>query len=569
MYDSFYNLSEKPFRINTDPRFLWLGEKHQEALANLEYGLVNHNGLVVLTGDIGTGKTTLVNAFLDALSDKVCVAKINHTNLEPEQFLSLMAKTFDPNVVASGKSDLLLFFHGFLKKEHANGRIVLLIVDEAHHLSAEIFEEIRLLTNIEQGGKSLLNVMFVGQRELMPILLSHQCRALRQRITLFYNIEALTREETALYVGHRLRVSGTPEPLFSPAAINKIYAFTGGNPRTINLLCDRALLTGYVTGAHFINKKIITECAYEIDLLRKGSISVFLTVVDRIRACGVFLLREAAKAFAEMKTRKKPASAYRLARLHSMGGILAESVLSRFRRSTALARRNIVMGLTASALPFLFVTWTLYAFSVADGQEPDIALKQPKPAFAELAPVIGNQEQKAAVLSPDPVTGAAAEFVSSSSKPEVRKAATTAANMSFTDETVAISDRVNTASAESNAGQAIELVDANEIGGPAVWGRGGGADAQRLLLKNKAAGFSHQVKWPQETLYSIALWYTGSGEYWKEIAAANPSIAPTQIHIGDTITIPPSLIRTHVPMPLGFLESRGVNSLFLTNHPES
>jgi len=589
MYESFYNLSEKPFQINTDPRFLWLGEKHQEALANLKYGLADRNGLVVLTGDIGTGKTTVVNALLEALDDKVSVAKINHTSLEPDQFLSLMAKTLDPEFVVAGKSDLLLFFHNFLKKEHADGRTVLLVVDEAHRLSAAAMEEIRLLTNIEQDGKSLLSCIFVGQRELLPILHSPQCRALRQRITLYYNIEALTSEETALYVQHRLNVSGAMAPLFSPAAITRIHRYTKGYPRMINILCDRALVTGYVRGAHLIDEGIITECAREIDLLPKRSTHLFWTKVNWMRSRGESLLMCAAKAEANLKSRAKTAvefisSAH--SRWHSTGGLLAKSVLSRFGHLMARHRRGIVMGLAASSVTLLFSTWTIQALSVAEDPEHAIALKRPETTAAEPGPAFKNQAQKATALQRDLPAMDAAESVSSSSQPEAQPTATTFEKKPLTGKDAATApnslpsvqatllDQVDTASDEDNFKRSVEPVEANGDGELQVevniaWPYTRAlmesaaetmarslADADRLLLKDKPPSFSHTVKWPRETLYSIALWYTGSGEHWKQIAAANPSIAPNQIHIGNAIAIPLALIKTRQPLPSGFLENR-------------
>lgn len=264
MYDSFYNLAEKPFDISADPRFLWCSETHNEALANLKYGVMERNGVVVLTGDIGTGKTTLVNALLDMLSDDVRIAKINHPSLEATEFLTLVAKTFDPSAIVVGQSDLLLFFSSFLKKVHNDGKIALLIVDEAHHLTPEVLEEIRLLSNIEQNGTRLLNIIFIGQKELKPMLSLPRCRALQQRITLYYEIQLLSQAETAKYVSHRLNVCGRKEQLFTSSALQKIYAFSRGNPRLINILCHRALLTGYVKNRRTIDGDIITECSQEI-----------------------------------------------------------------------------------------------------------------------------------------------------------------------------------------------------------------------------------------------------------------------------------------------------------------
>jgi type II secretory pathway predicted ATPase ExeA/Tfp pilus assembly protein PilF len=265
MYTSFYHLTAKPFQISTDPRFLWFGEKHREAMANLKYGLLDRNGFIVLTGDVGTGKTTLINALVDTLDGHVRVVKINHPSLEINEFLALVAKTLDPLVAAADKSDLLLFFDRFLQKAHTDGEVVLLIVDEAHRLSMDLLEEIRLLSNIERAGEKLLSIILVGQNEIKAKLRAPQCRALRQRITSLYDIQALSKEETRQYMGHRLKVSGTQRPLFTSVAIDEVYAISQGNPRVINILCDRALLTGYVKECMTINADIITECGRELD----------------------------------------------------------------------------------------------------------------------------------------------------------------------------------------------------------------------------------------------------------------------------------------------------------------
>ncbi len=267
MYTAFYGMKEKPFQISTDPRFLWLGEKHREALANLKYGLLDRNGFVVLTGDVGTGKTTLVNALIDALDESVLVAKINHPSLDTGQFLALIAKTLEPEIGSTDKSDLLIFFNRYLKRAYEDGKVVLLIIDEAHRLSVEVLEEIRLLSNIEYAGQKLLSIFFVGQDEIKPMLQTPECRALRQRITSLYDIDALLPEETRQYVDYRLKVSGTTEPLFTTEALQIIHALSGGNPRVINTLCDRALLTGYVKEQRVIDTDIAIECGQELELI--------------------------------------------------------------------------------------------------------------------------------------------------------------------------------------------------------------------------------------------------------------------------------------------------------------
>ena len=286
MYLSFYKLSEKPFNISTDPRFLWRGEKHQEALANLKYGLLEANGYVVLTGDVGTGKTTLVNALIETLNDNVLVAKINHPTLDTVEFFNLVAKTYDASAEITSKTDFLFFFNTFLQKSHAEGKVVLLVIDEAHRLSKELLEEIRLLSNMEQSGIKLINIFFVGQNELKEVVLCPQCRALRQRITLFYDIDPLSEDETLAYVCHRLNVAGTNEPLFTPAAIHEIHNFTQGYPRLINILCDRALLTGYVKEQKKIDADIVVECAREISFLDPKASTILTTQIDRFSSWG-------------------------------------------------------------------------------------------------------------------------------------------------------------------------------------------------------------------------------------------------------------------------------------------
>ncbi len=267
MYLSYYNLSERPFSISTDPRFLWQGEKHQEALATLKYGLLKANGFVVLTGDIGTGKTTLVNALIESSGDDLLVANINNPTLDTVDFFKQVAKAYDPLAEINSKADFLLFLKKFIQKSHADGKVVLLVVDEAHRLSGQMLEEIRLLSNMEEGGTQLINIFLVGQNELKEVILSSQCRALRQRITLFYDIEPFSEDETSEYVEHRLKVAGINELLFTPAAIHKIQKFTRGYPRLINILCDHAMLTGYVKEQQVIDPPIIVECIREVKFL--------------------------------------------------------------------------------------------------------------------------------------------------------------------------------------------------------------------------------------------------------------------------------------------------------------
>jgi type II secretory pathway predicted ATPase ExeA/TolA-binding protein len=264
MYLSYYNLAEKPFRIDTDPRFLWFGEKHQEALAVLKYGVLDRNGFVVLTGGIGTGKTTLLNALLESLGDDVLVANINNPKLDTLDFLKIVAKSYEPTATIDGKADFILYFNRFLQQAHVDGRIVLLVIDEAHRLSQDLLEEIRLLSNAEHAGKRLINIFFIGQNELKQSLLLPECRALRQRVTLYYDIQPLSETEMVQYIGHRLRVAGSQAQLFTSDAIHEIHRSSRGYPRLINIICDHALLTGYVQGLNTISPEVVNECAQEI-----------------------------------------------------------------------------------------------------------------------------------------------------------------------------------------------------------------------------------------------------------------------------------------------------------------
>ena len=267
MYQSFYQLDQQPFRINTDPGFLWLGESHKEALANLTYGLQEGNGFLVLTGDVGTGKTTLVNALLASLGDDVLVADITHPKLDTTEFLSMVVRTFDASATFHGKADMLLFLEDFLRRKYAEGRRVLLVIDEAHRLSVDLLEEVRLWSNLEHNGQRLIQIFFVGQSELKQILSSSACLALRQRITLFHHLDPLSESELTQYVAHRLRVAGTERRLFSDAALRQIRKLSGGYPRRINIICDRALLTGYVKAITVIDAGTVLECAREVGVL--------------------------------------------------------------------------------------------------------------------------------------------------------------------------------------------------------------------------------------------------------------------------------------------------------------
>jgi len=266
MYLSHYNLVEKPFQISTDPKFLWLGEKHREALAVLKYSIINNQGFVLLTGDVGTGKTTLINALVNSLDEDTIVAVVSDPKLDRLEFFNLITRAFKINKIFKDKLDFTLFFSKFLNHAYKNKKKVLLVIDEAQNISLELLEEIRLLSNIEIPERKLLNTFFVGQSEFNNILMKDECRPLRQRITVTYNIDPLTEVETRGYITHRLKVAGGRPEIFNKKAIRKIYSFSEGYPRLINIICDHALLTGYVKDLTVITPKVLKECTKELSL---------------------------------------------------------------------------------------------------------------------------------------------------------------------------------------------------------------------------------------------------------------------------------------------------------------
>jgi general secretion pathway protein A len=266
MYLSHYGLQSMPFQISPDPRFLWLGQKHKEALAVLKYGVLNNQGFLLLTGDVGVGKTTLINALVNSLGPETLFINVTDPRLDKLDFFRLVAHSFGLEAKLTTKFDFLISFENFLHRAYDSKKNVLLIIDEAQKLSLDSLEEIRLLSNLERQDTKLLNVFFIGQREFNDTLVRPECRALRQRITIVHHIEALNEKETLEYVKYRLSIAGTQRQVFTDRAVKKIYAFSRGYPRLINTICDRALLDGYSMDLQTIDHKIIYESAKELSL---------------------------------------------------------------------------------------------------------------------------------------------------------------------------------------------------------------------------------------------------------------------------------------------------------------
>ncbi len=248
MYEEFYGLSCKPFQLNPDPSFYFGSKQHRRAKAYLEYGVARNEGFIVITGDIGAGKTTVVRGLLGSLdSNKVCAANLVSTQLDAEDTLRMVGAAFGVRVKDVAKADLLMSLEAFLVSQLSQGRRCLLIVDEAQNLSSRAVEELRMLSNFQFGKQALLQTFLVGQPEFRDILRHPSMQQLRQRVTATCHIGPLDEEETQRYILHRLKCAGsTGRPSFDGPAFATIHRASGGIPRRINSLCDRLLLLGFL-----------------------------------------------------------------------------------------------------------------------------------------------------------------------------------------------------------------------------------------------------------------------------------------------------------------------------------
>lgn len=260
MYESFYGLDKKPFQITTDPSFLWMGRKHREALSTLKYGVMDNKGFLLLTGDVGTGKTTLINRLVEDIRDKAYTAKIPDPGLSKYDFYRMVSRYFGLPIEVRTKSDFLEPFSRFLNDAHEEKKSVLLLIDEAQRLKHDLMEEIRLLSNLERQDAKLLNIFFVGQNEFNAILLQPENRALMRRITITYNLEPLDQGETREYIRHRLKTAGAGYEIFSTAAMEEVYDFSNGFPRQINIICDLAMFFASQLTQRTISRRIVSQC---------------------------------------------------------------------------------------------------------------------------------------------------------------------------------------------------------------------------------------------------------------------------------------------------------------------
>jgi general secretion pathway protein A len=274
MYKSFYNLQRNPFEITPDPSFLFPTTRHNEALASLYYGVTSHRGFVVLTGEVGTGKTLILRSLLGLLQRReVAFALIFNPTLTPLEFMRYIALDFGLQVSGKAKDELIHLLNGFLLQRYQKGLTTILVVDEAHHLTPEILEEIRLLSNLETSQQKLLQIVLAGQPELDLKLDSHELRQLKQRVALRCHLDPLNAHETKEYMNRRLKIAGVTgaREIFSGPAIEAVFRHSRGIPRVINTICENALLSGYAMHAATITSEIVDAVARD---LRLGVVAV-------------------------------------------------------------------------------------------------------------------------------------------------------------------------------------------------------------------------------------------------------------------------------------------------------
>jgi general secretion pathway protein A len=265
VYTEFFGLNDKPFAITPDPRYLYMSQRHADALAHLVYGVSESGGFIQLTGEVGTGKTTLIRSLLEQLPEKAEIALILNPQLTRHEFLQAICEELRVTLPAEDTIKALIdALNRHLLAAHAEGRRIVLIVDEAQTLSAELLEQVRLLTNLETAKQKLLQIILIGQPELRDLLAQRNMRQIAQRVTGRYHLEPLTWEDTQAYVRHRMRVAGAQADVFAPSAIREIYRRSGGVPRLINVIADRALLAAYSRDRSRVDGSLVRQAAVEV-----------------------------------------------------------------------------------------------------------------------------------------------------------------------------------------------------------------------------------------------------------------------------------------------------------------
>lgn len=263
MYLDYYELKKLPFRTNPDPKFLWFGEKHKEALSFLKSGMLKRDGFLLLTGDVGTGKTSLIRYLLTSTDASAIIATISNPMVPVIDFYNFLSEGFKLDNKFADKANFFIHFKKFLLKTYSEHKLVFVIIDAAQTLNHDRLEEIRLLSNIEFENQKLLNIFFVGQIATETILMDPRNKATSQRINMSYQLQPLDEHETIHYIAHRLKVAGAKRGIFTDDACKKIFDIADGIPRLINSICDCALLSGYVKDHKIIDPIVIRECQIE------------------------------------------------------------------------------------------------------------------------------------------------------------------------------------------------------------------------------------------------------------------------------------------------------------------
>jgi general secretion pathway protein A len=265
VYEAWYGLAEKPFNLTPDPKYLFLSRRHAEAFAHLEFGQRERGGFILLTGEVGAGKTTLARYFLGKLPDNTATAVVVYPALTASELLRSILEDLHVPTESTSLKELVDALHAFLLETRAQGRNVILLIDEAQALSPEVLEQVRLISNLETDTEKLIQIVLLGQSELRELLTRRDLRQLAQRVTARYHLDGLSRSETEDYIRHRLAVAGGEGKLrFTLAALNHVHEASAGIPRVINLVCDRALLAGYVAATRTITAEMVRRAADEV-----------------------------------------------------------------------------------------------------------------------------------------------------------------------------------------------------------------------------------------------------------------------------------------------------------------
>lgn len=291
MYESYFGLKENPFNVTPNPEYIYLGERHKEALAQLLYGVREKKGFIVITGEVGTGKTTLIHYLLDKLNgnDHTKTAFLFNPKLTVNDFIQYILKDLGVRIHGQTKGEYLHHLHRYLLNAYRKDERVVLIVDEAQGLKPELLEEIRLLSNLETSRSKLIQIVLVGQPELDRTLSQTEFRQLRQRINLRYHISPLSLKETREYIEKRLRTAGAQRPIFTEKAIKEVYKRSGGIPRLINIICDNALLNSYAMDQQIVDEKSVREVSDDLKISTKNRKRFIILSLAAFVGVAVFL----------------------------------------------------------------------------------------------------------------------------------------------------------------------------------------------------------------------------------------------------------------------------------------